>query len=306
MRNYVCKMGMASAVFLGSASSLLVADEWHTETLINDWRQTFLVEEILYRDKTSQQDLLIFKNSRFGTVLALDGVIQTTEGDEYVYHEMLAHVPLLAHGNAKKVLVIGGGDGGMIREVLKHKTVEQITLVEIDESVIQLSKKYLPSLSKGAFDNPRVKVVIQDGCQFVKNTKEKFDVIICDSTDPIGPGEVLFTPEFYGDCHNCLTEKGIFVNQNGVPFIQIDEMVDTFNSRKLHFKNVGFYVGVVPTYVGGFMALGWATDNQENNDVSVEELEKRLGNIEGELKYYTPALHKASFVLPKFMEDQLK
>jgi spermidine synthase len=278
----------------------------YTETLHEDWRQTFLVQEKLYEEKTKEQHLVIFNNPRFGKVLALDGVIQTTEKDEFVYHEMMTHVPMLAHGNAKNVLIIGGGDGGILREVLKHKTVEKATLVEIDESVVTFSKKHLPTLSAGAFDDPRAEVVIQDGCIFVKNSTQKYDVIICDSTDPIGPGAVLFTPEFYGDCHALLTEGGIFVNQNGVPFMQADELRNTFKNRKLHFQDVGFYLGVIPTYVGGFMAFGWATDGQENRDISLQELEKRFKNIEGELKYYTPAIHKASFVLPKFIENELK
>lgn len=290
------------------ANSLLQAkeSEWYTETLYNDWRQTFRIEEKIMGEHTKQQHLVIFNNAMYGRVLALDGVIQTTEKDEFVYHEMMAHVPILAHGSVKNVLVIGGGDGGTIREVLKHKTIQNVTLVEIDESVINLSKKYLPTLSQGAFDNPRLKIVIQDGCQFVKNAPQKFDVIICDSTDPIGPGAVLFTPEFYSDCHKLLNEGGIFVNQNGVPFIQTDELKDTLKSRKQFFKDVGYYIGVVPTYVGGFMAWGWATDKKEYRDVSLETLEERFKNIEGKLRYYTPAIHKASFVLPQFIQDALE
>ncbi len=287
-------------------STLLQAKEWYTETLYDDWRQTFSIDEKLYEEKTKEQHLVIFQNATYGRVLALDGIIQTTEKDEFVYHEMMAHVPMLAHGNAQNVLIIGGGDGGAIREVLKHKTLKNVTLVEIDESVITFSKKYLPTLSQGGFDDPRATIVIQDGCQFVKNTKQKFDVIICDSTDPIGPGAVLFTPEFYSDCHKILSEGGIFVNQNGVPFMQTGELKDTYKSRKQYFQDVGYYIGVVPSYVGGFMAWGWATDKKENREISLEELEKRFKNIEGELKYYTPAIHKASFVLPKFIQNSLQ
>lgn len=285
--------------------STLGAEEWYTETLHKNWRQTFNIKEKLYEVDTGEQHLLIFDNETFGKVLALDGVIQTTEGDGFIYHEMISHVPLLAHGDVKKVLIIGGGDGGVLREVLRHNTVERAVLVEIDESVITFSKKHLSSLSEGAFEDPRVQIVIQDGCKFVKETPEKFDVIICDSTDPIGPGAVLFTAEFYGDCHKLLAEGGIFVNQNGAPFVQPDELVDTYNKRKLHFADVGFYLGVIPTYVGGFMAFGWATDRKENRDVTVEELEKRLANVEGELKYYTPSIHKASFALPKFIQQKV-
>jgi spermidine synthase len=292
-------------LLLPCAASFGLSNEWYTETLHSNWRQTFRIDEILYQEKTYQQELVIFQNKDLGRVLVLDGVIQTTESDEYVYHEMMTHVPLIAHGNAKNVLVIGGGDGGILREVLKHKTVVSATLVEIDGAVVEFSKQYLPSLSNGAFDDPRVEVVIQDGCQFVKNSPKKFDVIICDSTDPIGPGAVLFTPEFYKDCHDLLTEGGIFVNQNGVPFMQPKELIDTYTNRKQSFSDVGFYLSVIPTYVGGFMAMGWATDNTDARSVSLTDLEERFQNIEGDLQYYTPKIHQASFVLPKFIENAL-
>lgn len=288
-----------------TATSQLIASEWYTETLHSNWRQTFEIEEKLYEEITSEQHLLIFKNKHFGNVLALDGVIQVTEKDESAYQEMMSHVPLLAHGQAKNVLIIGGGDGGILREVLKHKTVQRAVLVEIDESVITFSKKHLPSLSEGAFEDPRAEIIIQDGCLFVKNSNEKFDVIICDSTDPTGPGAVLFTPEFYGDCHNLLNKNGIFVNQNGVPFMQPEELKDTYKSRKLHFSNVGFYLGVIPSYIGGFMAFGWASDNPNYLHLSEEELAKRFEALQGELNYYTPAIHKASFALPKWIEKEL-
>jgi len=281
--------------------SCLQADEWYTETLHPSWRQTFRIDQVLHEEKSDLQDLIIFQNSTYGKVLALDGVIQTTEADEFVYHEMMTHVPLLAHGNVKKVLIIGGGDGGILREVLRHKKVEKAVLVEIDGSVVTFSKQYLPSLSKGAFDDPRTQVIIQDGCQYVKNSLEKFDVIICDSTDPFGPGAVLFTSEFYSDCHNLLAEGGIFVNQNGVPFLQGSEIGLTLKNRKNSFKNVGFYLGVIPTYAGGFMAFGWASD--VDYTVTVDDLKTRLKDVQGEMKYYTPAIHLASFALPKFIAD---
>ncbi|HEY5260392.1 MAG TPA: hypothetical protein VIJ46_07060, partial [Rhabdochlamydiaceae bacterium] len=147
----------------------------------------------------------------------------------------------------------------------------------------------------------RVEIVIQDGCQYVKTCKEKYDVIVCDSTDPIGPGAVLFTSEFYGDCRQLLADGGIFVNQSGVPFLQKEECLRVNKNLKEHFKMATCYIGAVPTYAGGFMAFGWATDRKDAQTISVEELEKRLGNVTGEMKYYTPAVHKASFALPNFM-----
>jgi len=276
---------------------------WYQETLYPEWGQTFSVDKMIHREKSDFWDLSIFENSFYGRVLAIDGIIQTTERDEPVYHEMMVHVPLLTHGNATNVLVIGGGDGGIIREVLRHDTVQNVTMVEIDNSVIELSKKYLPSLSNGAFDDPRLKLVIQDAAKFVKETDEKFDVIICDSTDPEGAAIALFTSEFYGDCHRCLAPKGIFVNQNGVPFLQKGELKMSFDNRSPHFKHVAYYVAPVPTYVGGYMAFGWASDKKYR--VSESTIEERMKSVKGKMKYYTPAVHKASFAIPQYMQDLL-
>jgi spermidine synthase len=295
-----------SALLCTCAFSLINADEWVTENLYPGWKQTFRVDEKLYEEQTPEQHLLIFKNDLFGKVLVLDDIIQLTEKDDPFYQEMMVHVPLLAHGNAKKILVLGGGDGGIIREVLRHKNVQEVTLVEIDPAVVAFSKKYLPEISKGAFEEERVRLIIQDACLFVKATHETFDIIICDSTDPVGPGKVLFTNEFYKDCHKILNANGIFVNQNGVPFLQQEELIQTYNSRKNHFQDTGFYLSVIPTYVGGFMAIGWATDNLEYRNITVESLEERMKNIHGEMKYYTPEIHKASFALPKFIQNSLQ
>ena len=253
------------------------------------------------KKKSEYWDLAIFENSRFGRVMCIDGTIQLTEKDEFVYHEMMCNVPLLAHGDAKSVLIIGGGDGGLLREVLRHEYLEKIVLVEIDPAVIDISKKYMPKVSRGSFDNPRAKVVIQDATKFIKETDEKFDVIICDSTDPEGPGAVLFSKEFYGDCKKILNEGGIFANQNGVPFVQKDELKLTLDNRGPHFKHITFYVAPVPTYVGGFMAFGWASD--KNYNVSEIVLKERMKRVKGKMRYYTPAIHKASFALPQYMLD---
>ncbi|MBX7066031.1 MAG: polyamine aminopropyltransferase [Parachlamydiales bacterium] len=271
------------------------------ETLYPDWRQTFSVEELIYQEKTDYWDLSIFENKLFGRVLALDGIIQLTEKDEYAYHEMLVHVPLLSHPNPKSVLIVGGGDGGILREVLKHKNLETIIEVEIDPTVIELSKKYFPTVSNGAYENPRAKLVIQDAAKFVKETEETFDVIIVDSNDPEGPAKILFSSEFYGDCKKILNAGGILVNQNGVPFLQKNELRITEENRKPHFKNVTFYVTSVPTYAGGLMALGWASDKKYK--VSERKIEERLANVDGRMRYYTPAIHKAAFALPQFMLD---
>jgi spermidine synthase len=255
-------------------------ENWYAETLYPEWQQVIRSDEVIKREKTALQVVTIFENERFGRVLALNGVIQTTTSDEFVYHEMLAHVPLIAHGNAQQVLIVGGGDGGVLREVVRHKNVKRIVMVEIDPSVVEFSKQYLPTLSNGAFEDPRLELIIADGADYVKNTENCFDVIICDSTDPIGPGENLFTQEFYGNCKRILKDKGILVNQNGVPFMQGFEVKETYERRKSFFKDTSFYLAPVPTYVGGAMAFGYATDELSYRELTFEELDKRLQQVE--------------------------
>lgn len=180
--------------------------QWH-ETLHDQFGQYFAVDNVLYHEKTDHRDLIIFENAAFGRVMALDGVVQTTERDEFIYHEMMTHVPLLAHGHAKHVLIIGGGDGAMLREVTRHKNVESITMVEIDAGVVSFCRQYLPNHNAGSYDDPRFKLVIDDGVNFVNQTSQTFDVIISDCTDPIGPGESLFTSAFYEGCKRCLNRR---------------------------------------------------------------------------------------------------
>jgi len=279
--------------------------DWFTETLYPDVAQSFRMGRVLFREKTELQDLVIFENAVLGRVMALDGVIQTTEGDEFVYHEMLTHVPILAHGRAKRVLIVGGGDGGMLRRVLEHRAVETATMVEIDRSVVDLSIQYLPAISAGAFDDPRAELVIADGCRFVKETAERFDVILVDSTDPHGPGAVLFTEEFYRDCKACLTPGGILCTQSGVPFHQPQELRDSRDRLGRLFADVSFFVAPVPTYYGGFMAFGWATDDAALRRQGADAIRPRFAAAGLKTRYYTPDIHAASFALPAFMLEML-
>ena len=278
-----------------------MADDKFTETLYNDWQFGYGCSEIYFDSATDFQRLVIFRNQQFGRMMMLDGVTQTTEADEFIYHEMLSHVPIFAHGNARQVLIIGGGDGGMLREVLRHKSVERCTMVEIDPSVVELSKVHLPNHSDGAFADARTNLVFADGAAFVKDSDETFDVIIVDSTDPIGPGEVLFQDTFYANAKKRLNAGGILVTQNGVPFMQPDELKNTITHLRHLFADASCYLATIPTYVGGPMALGWASDNPAHRNVDIAALEARFKKANIETRYYTPAVHKAAFALPVYV-----
>jgi len=272
----------------------------------NGWTQHFLVDEVLYRNRTGHQDLLIFRNAEFGRVMALDGVVQTTEGDEFVYHEMLAHVPIVAHGRARRVLIIGGGDGGMLREALRHRSVEHVTQVEIDAEVIETCRKYLPNHSAGAFDDPRAEIVIEDGLRFVNESDGEFDVIISDSTDPVGPGEALYTSDFYAACRERLSPGGVLVAQNGNIFSQLDEIRTTASRLAPLFTDAAFYIAAIPTYIGGAMAFAWATNDPALRQVPLETLADRWDAAAIESRYYTPEVHQAAFALPRFVLDAVE
>jgi len=274
--------------------------DWVRESLHRDYAQSLRVDEVFYDSETEHQRLKVFRNGTFGRVLTLDDVVQTTEGDNFIYHEMLTHVPILAHGAARRVLIIGGGDGGMAREALRHRSVEHVTMVEIDAGVVEFSKEHLPMLSQGAFDDPRLRLVIDDGAAFLRTTSERFDVIIVDSTDPIGPGEVLFTDTFYGHARRALTEGGILVTQNGVPFLQGEELTNTMRAFKALFADWGCYMATIPTYAGGPMAFGWGTDGTAR-DVPLDTLAERFAAAGIETGYYTPEVHKGAFALPTYV-----
>ena len=273
------------------------------ELLHKGYAQSFEITNVLFHEKTEHQDLVIFETPTFGRVMALDDIVQVTTRDEYVYHEMMTHVPMLAKGDATDVLIIGGGDGGILREVLRHASVKTATMVELDRTVVDLSVKHLPEISAGAFDDARTNLIITDGVKFAAETNKRFDVIIVDSTDPIGPGEVLFTESFYADCHRCLKDGGVLVTQNGVPFFQGDEVTNTYRRMGNSFADNGFYTAVVPTYVGGFMTLGWGTDDAGLRDIDIDVLRTRFANLGIKTRYYTPDLHKAAFALPQFILD---
>jgi spermidine synthase len=229
-----------------------IKDGWFTETtaLWPGQAMTLQVKEILHVEKSKFQDVLVFESEHHGNVLVLDGVIQCTERDEFAYQEMIAHLPLNAHRNPEHVLVIGGGDGGVLREVVKHDCVKSVTLVEIDEVVIKVSKKYLPAMAAG-FQHPKVNVVVGDGFEYLKNHQGQYDVIITDSSDPVGPAEALFTENFYNLMRKALTPGGIICTQGECQWLHLNIIKQVLDASRKLYPVVEYAYGSVPTYPSG-------------------------------------------------------
>jgi spermidine synthase len=285
-----------------------MTDMWFNETLYPAWGQRFRVLRELARVRSDFQDIAIFESETHGRVMTLDGVVQITEGDEFVYQEMIAHVPILAHGAARSVLIIGAGDGGVLKRVLMHAGVNKAVMVEIDGEVIRLSKQFLPGIGGNAWSDPRAEVIVGDGIDYVRNAPDaSFDVIIVDSTDPIGVGEVLFTDAFYQNCARILTARGVIVNQCGVPAMQADELRETSTRRRQFFPHVTAYLAAVPTYVGGYMTLGWAGKDASLTQQPAATLAARAqaAGITGTTEYWTPEIHAAAFHLPPYIGKYL-
>ena len=259
----------------------MAEERWIAETLFDDlgFRMTFKVKKVLYEMQTEHQHLVLFEQPFFGKMLMLDGATQITKKDEFIYQEMMSHVPLFAHGKARDVLIVGGGDCGIAEEVLKHKTVRRLTQVEIDPAVVEFSKEHFPEFTKPVFADKRFESVIDDGMKYVARTDRRFDAIIVDSTDPQGPGKVLFSAKFYAGCKRCLNKGGVLVTQNGVPIFQPSELTSSVAKFRKLFADGACYVAAIPTYVGGHMAMGWATDNRSLRGTPVKTIvtEMRTG-----------------------------
>lgn len=284
----------------------LIKDGWFMEKNTQWPGQAFSleVEEIILSKKSKFQDILIFKSKHHGMVLVLDGVIQCTEFDEYTYQEMLTFLPLNSHLNPKNVLIIGGGDGGIAREVVKHPSVESVTQCEIDVDVIDLSRKYIPSMGCG-FDDPKMNLYVGDGFAFMEAHKDQFDVIISDTSDPVGPAERLFSTEYYELMYNTLKENGILAVQGESMFIHqklIRELLDFCNGL---YAKAAYATGYVPSYPCGQIGYLIASKNPNTQFgvptriFSEEEKEKM------KLKYYDEDIHKSAFVLPRSVKKAL-
>lgn len=285
-----------------------MSEQWLNEELYESWGQRFRVRKELARVKSPFQDIVVFESDSHGRVLMLDGVVQITEADEFVYQEMLTHVPLFTHPDPRRVLIIGAGDGGVLRRVLEHRAVEKAVMVEIDGAVIELSKQHLPKIAGDAWNDARAEVIVGDGIAYVAEAPDaSFDVIIVDSTDPIGVGEVLFTDSFYEHCARILGPNGLIVNQCGVPFMQANELYETSLRRAKFFPQVSAYVAAVPTYVGGFMTLGIASKGADptKQDVASVKARAEQAGVLGNTQYWTPQIHVGSFNLPPYIAKHL-
>ena len=277
---------------------------WFTEKHTPNVRFSIKVDRQLYSGKSEFQRIDIFDSREFGRFLTLDGYMMLTEKDEFIYHEMISHVPMAVHPKAKNILVIGGGDGGTVREVLRYPTVEKIDLVEIDELVVEVCKKFLPQTA-GALCDPRVNFYFEDGLKFIRHCKNEYDVIIVDSTDPFGPGEGLFTKEFYGNCYKALKEDGIMVNQHESPFYTEDAYAMQRAHKRIveSFPISRVYQVHIPTYPSGHWLFGFASKKYH----PVNDLNSVKWNALGlKTRYYNPKLHAGSFYLPNYVDELLK
>ncbi|SEO22650.1 spermidine synthase [Amphibacillus marinus] len=272
-------------------------DLWYTEKQTDSFGITAKVKRTLATEQTDFQKLDMIETAEWGNMLVLDGMVMTTEKDEFVYHEMISHVPLFTHPNPRHVLVVGGGDGGVIREVLKHPSVEQAVLVEIDGRVIEESKKYLPSIA-GQLDDPRVEVKVGDGFMHIAESENAYDVILVDSTEPVGPAVNLFTKGFYAGISKALKEDGIFVAQSDNPWFKAELIEQVIKDVKEIFPITRLYTANIPTYPSGLWTF---TLGSKKHDPLQQQRSAELDS-----KYYTEAIHKASFALPKFVDDLTK
>lgn len=277
---------------------------WYSEKHTKNTKLSIKVNKQLCSMKSDYQRIDVFDSPEFGRFLTLDGYMMLTEKDEFIYHEMITHVPMSVHPNPKKVLVIGAGDGGVCRELCKYPYLETIDVVEIDEQVVNVCKEFLPKTACG-FDDKRVTLHFADGLKYVRKVENQYDIIIVDSTDPFGPGEGLFTKEFYGNCFNALKDDGIMVNQHESPFYDEDKQAMQRAHKRIvqSFSLSRVYQAHIPTYPSGHWLFGFASKKYH----PVNDLNTQKWNSLGiKTKYYNTNLHKGSFYLPNYVEELLK
>lgn len=277
---------------------------WYTEEHTKNVRFSMKIKQQLYTGKSEFQKIDVFETEEFGRVLVLDGYVMLTEKDEFIYHEMIVHVPMASNSDIRNVLVIGAGDGGTVRELVRYKSIVNIDVVEIDETVVDVCKKFIPQTASG-FDDTRVKVYYEDGLKFVRNKENLYDLIIVDSTDPFGPGEVLFTREFYGNCYKALTHNGILVNQHESPFYENDALAMQRAHKRISavFPVSKVYQAHIPTYPSGHWLFGYAS--KQCDPIEEKQIEN-WNKLKISTKYYNTDLHRGAFALPNYVKKMLE
>ncbi|MBR0278443.1 MAG: polyamine aminopropyltransferase [Synergistaceae bacterium] len=273
-----------------------VNELWISEYSTDNLKLSMRVKDVVHREKTPYQELLIADTYEYGRTLILDGAYQLTERDEFTYSEMMSHVPICAHPDPKNVMIIGGGDGAIMREVLKHSCVKKCTLVDIDERVIESSKKYLP-FAGCAFDDSRADVKCMDAMKYIRETDERYDVVIIDSTDPVDFAAGLFQSKFYDDVKRVMTDSAMLAELTESPFTDSDLMIQAIREMRKVFPCVKMYWGVVPTYPSGMWTYGLASMRESSFEP--------LRSVEP-TRYYTNDIHRASFILPPFLEELIR
>ena len=279
-------------------------DLWFSEKHTPNVKFSIRVERQLYSGQSDFQRIDVFESPEFGRILVLDGYLMLTEKDEFIYHEMIVHTPLAVHPHVKNVLVIGAGDGGAVRELTRYPEIGRIDLAEIDGQVIEVCKKFLPQTSC-KMDDPRVHIYVEDGLKFVRRHADEYDLIIVDSTDPFGPGEGLFTKEFYGNCYKALKEDGIMVNQHESPFYEQDALAMQRAHKRIieSFPFSRIYQAHIPTYPSGHWLFGFSTKKYH----PLKDLDEARWNARGlKCRYYTTTLHRGAFYLPAYVEEMLE
>lgn len=277
---------------------------WFSENHTDNVKLSIKVDKQIYSGVSEYQRIDIFDSYEFGKFMILDNLMMVTEKDEFIYHEMIIHTPMAVNPDIKSVLVIGGGDGGSVRELTKYKGIERIDMVEIDKLVVDVCRKYLPSIA-GRLDDERVSIFYEDGLKYIRKFKDTYDLIVVDSTDAFGPGEGLFTKEFYGNCYKALTKKGILVNQNESPYYTEDAqaMSMAHNRIKKFFPYAMLYQAHIPTYPSGHWMFGFASKcSHPVNDLK----EDRWNSLNIPTGYYNTDLHKGSFALPNYVYKLLE
>jgi len=279
-------------------------DLWFSEKHTPNVKFSIRVDRQLYSGQSDFQRIDVFESPEFGRILVLDGYLMLTEKDEFIYHEMIVHTPLAVHPHVKNVLVIGAGDGGAVRELTRYPEIGRIDLAEIDGQVIEVCKKFLPQTSC-KMDDPRVHIYVEDGLKFVRRHADEYDLIIVDSTDPFGPGEGLFTKEFYGNCYKALKEDGIMVNQHESPFYEQDALAMQRAHKRIieSFPFSRIYQAHIPTYPSGHWLFGFSTKKYH----PLKDLDETRWNERGlKCRYYTTTLHRGAFYLPAYVEEMLE